>query len=67
MAAKSEYQMVNRGRPGRPFWYVEKDGSSVFCDRRRSVAEGHMKMLRQLTRDRKKMLADGYHAPGMKP
>ena len=58
MAAKSRFQMTNRGRKGKPCWYVEDfhgmEGQSVgkymYSNSSRSMAESFMKLLRESER-----------------
>lgn len=58
MAAKSRYQMTNRGRKGRPSWYVEDfkgiEGQSVgkylYSNSSREIAEGFLKRARDFER-----------------
>lgn len=56
MAKKSRYQMINRGRKGKPCWYVEDFhglpegqvvGKCLFTDRIKYRAEGFLKTLRE--------------------
>lgn len=70
MASKSRYQLVNRGRPGKPAWYVTNSvtGSDTFVSSRRAIAQGHLSMCRRLEpaeRERDARLAQGYHLPGL--
>lgn len=55
---KSRYQMTNRGRKGKPCWYVEdmKDvegsvGKYLYSSRLKYAAEGFLSNLRQYERD----------------
>lgn len=58
MAKKSRYQMTDRGRKGKPCWYVEdfqgREGEAVgkylYSSRSRSIAEGFLQVCRQLER-----------------
>lgn len=65
MAAKSEYQMVNRGRKDKPCWTVEHNGKYVYSSRRRSDAEGFLRRMREYARERNLKLKQGYHLPGL--
>lgn len=54
MSTKSRFQLINRGRKGRPLWCIHdseigKDLS--VSDRRKGVVEGFMRGLRQLDRE----------------
>lgn len=62
MANKSRYQMTNRGRKGKPCWYVEDfhglpEGQAVgkylFSDSIKYRAEGFLKVLREQERKEK--------------
>lgn len=55
---KSRYQITNRGRKGKPCWYVEdmKDvegsvGKYIYSSRLKCAAEGFLSNLRQYERD----------------
>ena len=55
---KSRYQMTNRGRKGKPCWYVEdmKDvegsvGKYLYSSHLKYAAEGFLSNLRQYERD----------------
>ncbi|MNC39469.1 hypothetical protein D3C75_881290 [compost metagenome] len=55
---KSRYQMTNRGRKGKPFWYVEdmKDtdgsvGKCLYTSRLRYEAEGFLSRVRDYERN----------------
>lgn len=62
MAVKSRYQMTNRGRKGKPCWYVEdfancenkSVGKYLFSDRSRQIAEGFLKQARSFEREQNK-------------
>lgn len=57
MPHKSPYQLINRGRKDKPCWTVEDCGKYVYSSRRRSLAEGYLRMLRDLARQRDKQAA----------
>ena len=71
MAAKSDYELVNRGRKGRPSWYVELVNRATghrhccYTNRRRSFAAGVLRSLREGERWRRARVAEGYHLPGL--
>lgn len=68
MAAKSRYQMVNRGRKGAPYWYVEDadmGNRCLYCSRKRGLALAYRDMLRRLARAAAARIAAGYHLPGL--
>lgn len=67
MATKSRYQIVNRGSRGSPFWCIEDSdtGLVIYRSTRRSFADGRLKILRRLQRDRDARLSQGYHLPGL--
>ena len=55
---KSRYQMTNRGRKGKPCWYVEDFegvtgvvGKYIYSDNVKYRAEGFLKTLRKLERN----------------
>jgi hypothetical protein len=50
MAQKSSFQLVNRGRKDKPCWTVEHNGKHCYSNRRRGIAEGYLKMCRELER-----------------
>lgn len=57
---KSRYQLANRGRKGKPYWYVEdfqgvvgSVGKCVYCSRLKYLAEGYLKLLREKERNEK--------------
>ena len=59
MPAKSRYQMTNRGRKGKPNWYVEDMagttgvlpvGKYLFSSREKYRAEGFLQNLREQER-----------------
>lgn len=55
MAKKSRYQMTNRGRKGKPCWYVEdfnglegqQVGKYLYSNSSRQIAEGFLKNCRE--------------------
>lgn len=60
MAKKSRYQMTNRGRKGKPCWYVEDFlgreneavGKYLYSNHSRSIAEGFLRQLREAERNK---------------
>ena len=68
MAAKSRYQLRDRGRKGEPCWTVEDDQQGkehLYSSRIRSNASGYLTILRQYERDTAARLKLGYHLPGL--
>lgn len=58
---KSRYQMTNRGRKGKPSWYVEDmlgvvigAGKYLYSSSRKYEAEGYLKQLREYERESKR-------------
>lgn len=51
---KSRYQIANRGRKGKPYWYIEDFngmegetvGKCIACYRVKSMADSHLSWLR---------------------
>ena len=60
MSNRSRYQMTNRGRKGKPCWYVEdfngREGEAVgkylYSNSSRSIAEGFLRQLREAERNK---------------
>lgn len=58
MAKKSRYQMTNRGRKGKPCWYVEDFegrendavGKYLYSNKSREIAEGFLRQCRAAER-----------------
>ena len=70
MATKSRYQLIDRGRKGRPAWYMTNSvtDSNQFVGRTRGIADGVLSCARRLEpeeRRREALVAEGYHLPGL--